>query len=218
MSVEVHCDKLASLLRLSNVLDDGLWACDDTDTDSTPWEVAPNVGLAEWIREWTPTLGVLGAGAWIFFNWLRDERHRQKTEMPAMDGTLSVTSTSLSADKSILAVTAVWRNRGALPIRMLTQKTRIEVFCVTPDVPCGAIEVHSNLGSPVATHHPYADQSAFVFEPATESELQSHLIVLKGSVYLVRWWLELDTGHPELRECHNTREVVCDLRHGPIDQ
>ncbi len=168
------------------------------------------------IPVWTPTVAVFATGAWVLMKTIKEERWRRETDIPAMDGTLSVGVTRLDAEKSIVAINATWRNRGTVPIRMMTRETRIEIFAVTPDVAYGALTPTTNLGEPVAVHTPYADQESFLFEPRTRSELQCHVVLKNGSVYLVRWNLLLDIDHPQVHPWHNIREITCDLRVGAV--
>jgi len=171
--------------------------------------------VATFIREWTPTIAVFATGAWVLVNSIKEERSRRETDIPAMDGTLSVGVIRLDAEKSIVAINAIWRNRGTVPIRMMTRDTRIEIFAVAPDIECGALTSATNLGEPVAVHTPYADHETFLFEPRTRSELQCHVVLKNKSVYLVRWNLLLDIDHPQVHPWHNIREITCDLRQGP---
>lgn len=173
------------------------------------------IETATFIRDWTPTIAIFATGAWVLINSIREERWKRETDIPAMDGTLSVGVTRLSPDKSVVAINAIWRNRGTVPIRMMTRDTRIEIFNVPADINCGALTSATNLGEPVAVHTPYADHETFLFEPRTRSELQCHVVLNNGSVYLIRWNLLLDIDHPQVHPWHNIREIVCDLRFDP---
>lgn len=175
----------------------------------------PMSDIATFIREWTPTIAVFATGVWVLVNSIKEDRWRRETDIPAMDGTLSVGVIRLDAEKSVVAINAIWRNRGTVPIRMLTRDTRIEIFAITPDIECGALTSATNLGEPVAVHTPYSDHETFLFEPRTRSELQCHVVLQNGSVYLVRWNLLLDIDHPQVHPWHNIREIACDLRPGP---
>lgn len=168
--------------------------------------------IAEFVRDWTPTLAVFATGLWVVFNYYREERVRRETDIPAMDGSLKIAVTCLTAEKSVVAINAVWRNRGAVPVRMMTRETRIEIFTIPADVPCGALTGADKLGPPMATYLPYAEQETFLFEPRTRSELQCHVALENRAVYLIRWNLLLDIDDPKIHPWHNLREIVCDLR------
>ncbi len=171
--------------------------------------------IAVFIREWTPTIAVFATGVWVLVKSIKEERWRRETDIPAMDGTLSVAVIKLDDEKSVVAINATWRNRGTVPIRMMTRDTHVEIFAIAPDIACGALTSSTNLGEPVAVHTPYADHETFLFEPRTRSELQCHVVLKNGSVYLVRWNLLLDIDHPQVHPWHNIREITCDLRFGP---
>ena len=68
----------------------------------------PMSDIATFIRECTTTVAIFATGAWVFVKSIKEERWRRETDIPAMDGTLSVGVTKLDAEKSVVAINATW--------------------------------------------------------------------------------------------------------------
>ncbi|HEX7678140.1 MAG TPA: hypothetical protein VF713_08460, partial [Thermoanaerobaculia bacterium] len=76
---------------------------------------------AAMLRDCVTAAGIALGGLWALWRWTWGERLRRKREMAAPDGQLNVADVDMGVGRSAATLNALWRNRGALPIRLCAE-------------------------------------------------------------------------------------------------
>ena len=64
------------------------------------------------------SVAIVAGGGWAVWKWGYGETLRKRREFPDLDGTLTAASVPLPGGKAYLTLQAVWRNPGAVPVRV----------------------------------------------------------------------------------------------------
>jgi hypothetical protein len=81
---------------------------------------------------------VLGGG-WAAWKWGYGETLRRRREMPSPDGTLTAAGVRLNDTTTAVTITAIWRNRGPLPIELCATHTAVDAFRLKHSLPAGLL-------------------------------------------------------------------------------
>lgn len=168
--------------------------------------------LLDFLKDWAAPIGVLVGGPWVLFRWWREERLRQRRDIPALFGVVHAAVIPLDAQRALLSVETNWRNSSHYPIYVDPKATRFDLFSMPSDIPLGSLKPKHDLGEPIAQLAPLADMSDFVFEPATESQLRAYFVVKRDAVYLVRSKVYRDPRTRGDKVFAWTRETIIDAR------
>lgn len=119
----------------------------------------------------------------------RDPPKRTRNAVP--DGTL--TATSIRVDEMTTAVTlsAVWRNRGPLPIKLCKDHSVIKAFRLGNMLPIGNLK----LRDMATVSEVKADWSEYVLEPNTDSVMTEHFVLKNDGIYGFEWTICLGQAH-----------------------
>lgn len=168
--------------------------------------------VAEFIKGWIPSIGVLIAGLWALYSWIRSEKLRETKERTSLEGNLKYSQVQISEETYLAIFTATWKNLSPLPVSVDTKKTFLDIYRIDPDLQLGGIDLKINpeaLGSPIVELTPYAKLRSFILEPNAQADLQTMAALKKGSVYLVRFKLYRKTAKGAFSR---SRMCFCDLR------
>jgi hypothetical protein len=88
--------------------------------------------VAKFIKDWIPPIGILIAGFWALYRWLRSEKLRETKERTSLEGSLGCSYVQLSEETCLAMFTATWKNVSPLPVSVDTQKTILDVYRIDP--------------------------------------------------------------------------------------
>ena len=142
---------------------------------------------------------------WAFWKWGYGEKLRKRREMCSPDGTLTATAVPLDASRMIVTLTALWRNRGDLPIEPCPEHSMVQMFTIDRSVPLGSLRLKEPMVSEFATAT--APWRSYVMEPNTDSTMHEHFVVESGSDYGFRWIVCLAPG--SIPGKHGKSHLVC---------
>ena len=129
---------------------------------------------------------ILGGG-WTIWKWVFEEARRRKREITSLDGHLRATATPLDKRRVLITIEAIWRNPGALPVRVDTNNVKIAVYELDKNASLGELDTHSNLKPFKYRSLPLSHRTEYILEPNTESIMQDHFVLGTEEVYLIRW-------------------------------
>jgi len=134
------------------------------------------------------TIAILVGGVWAVWKWGYGEKLRKRREMCSPDGALTASTVPIDAEKLALTLTAVWRNRGELPIELCPVHSRVQVFMIKRDVPFGMFKLQeSDHVSEIARSEP--SWTSYVMEPNTDSVMHEHFTIQSGSPWFSMGYL-----------------------------
>jgi hypothetical protein len=146
------------------------------------------------MKDVTTTAALILGGGWAAWKWGYGETLRKRREMPSPDGTLTATPLRIDDKTIALALTAVWRNRGPLPINLCAAHSIVEVFRLNEFVPMGRLMVTAdNSMELISTATP--DWQSYILEPNTDSVISEHFILDSSCIHAFRWKICLGQLH-----------------------
>jgi len=153
-------------------------------------------------------LAIIFGGLWAWYKWGFQEWLRAKREIPALDGSLSFTSQSLSESKCILCLEMIWRNVGVDPISLDVARTKVTVQKLPPTLQGnGVVRSKSDQMESVSATNPHDNLSKCVLEPKTESVMHENVIVESHSVFFVQWFIKQENT-PKHNAGEWSRELI----------
>ena len=174
------------------------------------------ITFLNFIKDWVPSIGVIGAGIWVLFNFFFGEWLRRQKEGPSLDGKLSASIIPFDNGKLLVTIEALWNNHSPFPLYLDIHQSRIDVFAIVPDKQKvnRAIEIKKHdLGDPICRHLflEKACELNYFFEPNTSSTIIDHFILAPG-IYGIR--MELITG---IEGINWWKDLILDARHPKSD-
>lgn len=148
--------------------------------------------IGKFIKDWIPSIGVIIAGLWVLYKWLKSEKLREIKERASLEGTLSCNHINISEKNCLVMFTATWKNISPLPISVDTEKTTLNIYKVDSDLQPGGIDFRLNkdiLGAPVVELRLFEKLRSLILEPNSQADFQSMAVLTEGNVYLARFKL-----------------------------
>ncbi|MBN8655374.1 MAG: hypothetical protein J0M11_06510 [Anaerolineae bacterium] len=172
--------------------------------------------ILDFIRDWLPSLSIIIGGIWVFFNWITMEKQKANKEVPALEGTISVSSIELGKEKTILTVEGIWNNKSPYHVNIDVNLSKIMIYAMSTDQSIGHINT-LDLEKPLYKTRLFRNYSNYKFEPNVAWKIQEHYVLETGKIYLIHWLLVLDTGKTKSKKLDTTTtvwesSVMCDCR------
>jgi hypothetical protein len=148
--------------------------------------------FTEWTtatKDLATAAALMAGGGWAVWKWGFEERRRLKQEavrkaheMPAIDGSMTVTAVPLDDATVIATVIATWRNRGHIPVRLDGTNSSFEVYEIAsgPTLTLGPL-VRTDL----PLRHRVTLEPDYVLEPQTDSQIQRTFVLARRKAYYV---------------------------------
>jgi hypothetical protein len=150
----------------------------------------------DFIRDWLPSLSIIIGGIWIFFNWVLLENQRARKEVPALEGTISVSSVELEKEKTIITVEGTWNNKSPYDVNVDVNLSKIMIYIISSDQPNGHVDTLF-LGEPLYTTRIFRNYTDYRFEPNVAWKIQEHYVLETGKIYMIHWFLVIDKSKPK---------------------
>jgi hypothetical protein len=134
------------------------------------------------------SVAIVAGGGWAVWKWGYGETLRKRREFPDLDGTLTAASVPLPGGKAYLTLQAVWRNPGAVPVRVCPDPGHsfVEQYELGQDPPLGSFRMAGYPGAAKVATVPMPPRVT-TLGPQTESVMTEHFVVPAGSVYAFNW-------------------------------
>ena len=173
----------------------------------------------DFIRDWLPSLSIIVAGAWVFFNWVFLEKQRTRKEVPALEGNIHVSSIELDKAKTIITVEGTWNNKSPYQVSIDVNLSKIMIYAISDNQPNGHIDPLF-LEKPICTTRLFRNYSYYKFEPNVAWNIQEHYVLETGRIYMIHWFLVLEKPKSEKTKHKKSEEptvwessVICDCRY-----
>ena len=152
------------------------------------------------------TAGILIGGTWAFWKWGYGETLRRRREMASPDGSLEATAVRLDGERIAVTVSAIWRNRGLVPISLCSEHSRVEAFRIAAAPLEGPLRL---TRGPNVTPMPSADfpWSEYIMEPNTDSVMHQHFVLDPNCAYGFIWTICLAPG--SFPGKHKNKHLIC---------
>jgi len=108
-------------------------------------------------------------------------------------GTLQAAAVPLDDDRIAVTLSALWRNRGPVPISLCPEHSRVEAFRFDSSPTVGPLNLAhgSHVIRLPAARVPW---SAYIMEPNTDSVMHQHFVLNRHSAYGFTWVICLMPG------------------------
>jgi hypothetical protein len=155
------------------------------------------------VRDVVTSAAVLLGGAWAAWKWGYGETLRRRREMPSPDGTLTATSIRVDEITTVVTLSAIWRNRGLLPICLCAKHSFVKAFRLPNKLPIGNLILEKMAPTSVAE----ADWSDYVLEPNTDTVMTEHFVLKNDGIYGFKWTICIGQTHSRVTGA--THHVDC---------
>ena len=132
---------------------------------------------------------ILTGGAWALWKWKQQAEINRRRDIPALDGKLTCNLLPVSANQCILDFSMVWRNVGPEPVNLKCHRTTVELYELQIDGTESG-DLSNDAKTKVDETNPNENNSRYILEPKTESQMQAQFIVKRGKLYYVEWKIE----------------------------
>jgi hypothetical protein len=158
------------------------------------------------LKDLVTVAGILLGGTWAAWKWGYGETLRRRREMASPDGTLTATAVRLDHNRLAITLSALWRNRGPVPVSLCATHSIVEAFRIKPTVSLGPLSLQPQSDVVVfAVAKP--TWTEYIMEPNTESVMHQHFVVDEHGAYGFRWTICLSPG--SLPGKHRDAHLVC---------
>jgi hypothetical protein len=163
--------------------------------------------ISQVIQNYVTSIAIIVGGGWALWKWGFEEALRRKREIPSLDGKMSAITVTMSETKALVTLQAKWRNPGALPVKLDTKETSVEVYEVDPGAELGNLSGPDDLEA-IYTCYPLDGLDDYILEPGTDSTMQRHFVLDKSRIYLIRWIIQQRPDKPSSPAYFWSRDLI----------